>query len=91
MTSKFPGPLPGAGATGPVEPPRTKSGQHPAVVAFRAKLESITEGEMTKFDELDQKLAEYLESVKTPVPPPMLPDDAGFGLVDDRPTPTPVG
>lgn len=55
-------------------PPRTKSGEHPSVKAYRAKLESIAEHEGRRLDEalegldkLDADLKAYLDS--TPPPP----------------------
>lgn len=50
-------------------PRPTKSGEHPAVKEYREKLESIADNPAPS--ELDHKLAEYLESVKTPIPPPL--------------------
>jgi hypothetical protein len=49
--------------------PTSKSGEHPAVVAMRDKLESITDGELVAANEIDLALAAYLEEVRTPVPP----------------------
>ena len=54
--------------TKPPPAPRTKSGQHPAVQAFRAKLESIADGD-EKRAELDHELEEFLKDLKTPLPP----------------------
>lgn len=45
------------------------SGQHPAVKAYRKKLESIDEGCEAATHELDQKLQEFLNEMKTPIPP----------------------
>jgi hypothetical protein len=55
----------------PRPPAMTKSGTHPAVVAMRNKLQSITEGEASAVQDLDAKLEQYLQEVKTPVPPPL--------------------
>lgn len=64
VTSRRPPPLP--------MPPRTKSGQHPAIQQFRAKLESLTEGHLAqRFDALDAKIDATTEALKTPVPPPI--------------------
>jgi hypothetical protein len=61
-TSKRPPPL--------TVPPRTKSGQHPAIRQFRAKLESLTEGQLAqKLDELDARIDATTEALKTPLPP----------------------
>jgi hypothetical protein len=48
---------------------RSKSGEHPDVAAFRDKLESIAEHTVPAADDLNQKLADYLQEVRTPVPP----------------------
>lgn len=50
-------------------PPRTLSGQHPAVSTYRDKLESIVDGEAEDLDALNRKLAEY---IKETVPPPVV-------------------
>lgn len=57
----------------PPAPKRTISGQHPAVVRYRAKLESIADGVMEESARVDRVLEEYLQQIRTPVPPP---DDA---------------
>ncbi|HSY21512.1 MAG TPA: hypothetical protein VK841_05330 [Polyangiaceae bacterium] len=61
----------------PTMPPplekRSLSGHHPAVTAYRNKLESIVEGVEERGAGLDAELAEYLEKLRTPVPP--APDD----------------
>ena len=54
--------------TKPPPPPRTRSGTHPAVIAFRAKLDSIAEHDERRV-ELDQELDAYLKDLRTPVPP----------------------
>ena len=51
--------------------PPTKSsasGQHPAVKAYRAKLDSVDKGCDEATSELDRKLEEYLSELKTPLP-----------------------
>ncbi len=50
------------------------SGQHPAVKAYRKKLDSIKEGCVAATSELDKKLEEYLTDLKTPVPKDPPPD-----------------
>jgi hypothetical protein len=51
--------------------PTAKSGQHPAVQAYRAKLESISEGSaVAAVSELDSQLEEFLRDLRTPIPPP---------------------
>lgn len=45
-----------------------KSGQHPAVQEYRAKLESIEEGAGGAASKLDQDLEEFRAKLKTPVP-----------------------
>lgn len=55
-------------------PARAPSGTHPAVQAYRDKLESIVENTGSDVADLDRKLADYLESVRTPVPPAPPPD-----------------
>lgn len=45
-----------------------KSGEHPAVQAYRAKLESIDEGITAAKADLDRKLEEFMHDMKTPVP-----------------------
>ncbi len=45
-----------------------KSGQHPAVQAYRKKLESIDKGATAATDELDRALQQFLIDLKTPVP-----------------------
>lgn len=57
------------------EPPSSKktpkaasSGEHPAVQAYRAKLESVDEGVSAATSKLDQALQEFLAALKTPVP-----------------------
>lgn len=55
------------------QPPKSarsaRSGEHPAVQAYRAKLESIDEGATAATCELDRALQEFLTNLKTPVPP----------------------
>lgn len=53
----------------PVEPPRTKSGQHPAVRDFRRKLESLAE-DVDAQSALERRQNELLEQIRTPPPPP---------------------
>lgn len=50
-------------------PPKAGSGEHPAAQAYREKVESIVDGVEADADALNRELANYLESVKTPVPP----------------------
>ena len=45
-------------------PPPTKSGQHPAVIAYRRKLDSLQEEALTA-EALDRDLAAYLDTVKS--------------------------
>jgi len=45
-----------------------RSGQHPAVKAYRAKLDSISEGATAAKKSLDDKLEEFLHDLTTPVP-----------------------
>lgn len=55
-----------------------RSGQHPAVKAYRAKLESIAEnpaGAANKLDKLDRDLEEFLADLKSSHPPP--PEEEG--------------
>lgn len=56
-------------ATATKRPSRSESGEHPAVKGYREKLESIAESTTPQVDELNQKLANYLEEVRTPTPP----------------------
>lgn len=51
------------------QPPSKKSGSHPAVVAMRQKVDSITEGALAEAARLDRKLAAYLSEIES-VPPP---------------------
>ena len=48
---------------------KTRSGEHPAVQAYRAKLESVERGAAAATSKLDRELDEYLTVLKTPVPP----------------------
>jgi hypothetical protein len=43
-------------------PPKTSSGEHPAVQAFREKLESIQENALEKLRDLNRKLDEEIGS-----------------------------
>lgn len=45
------------------------SGEHPAVRAYRAKLDSVDEGVTAATSELDKQLQQFLKDLKTPVPP----------------------
>jgi hypothetical protein len=45
------------------------SGEHPAVKAFRAKLDSVADHEVEDLKAIDRDLAAYLADVKTPIPP----------------------
>lgn len=58
----------------PPPPPRAISGQHPAVQAYREKLESVNEHQVEDLTALDTELQAFLESVRT-IPPPPEPDD----------------
>lgn len=49
---------------------KTKSGEHPAVIGYRRKLESVTASSETQLAALDAALDRELERVRTPVPPP---------------------
>jgi len=51
-------------------PPKStrSSGEHPAVQAYRAKLESVDEGASAATNALDKALQEFLGVLKTPVP-----------------------
>lgn len=60
------------------ETPRTKSGQHPAVTAYRGKLVSIQDGQGAALDDLAAKIAEATETLKTPPPPPLPLEDLAF-------------
>lgn len=53
----------------PTVAPTAKSGQHPAVQAYRAKLESIDNGATAATVELDRELDQFLRDLRTPVPP----------------------
>lgn len=46
-----------------------RSGEHPAVKAYRAKLVSVDEGSTAATTKLDQELQEFLRDLKTPIPP----------------------
>lgn len=48
---------------------RTKSGQHPAVVAYRKKLDSLTEHQIQEFDEVNDKLGKAAERCRSSCPP----------------------
>ncbi len=52
------------------QPPRTKSGQSPAVQAFRQKMESINEGTLVDLEELNRDAADLAAKHKSDVPPP---------------------
>lgn len=47
---------------------RSLSGQHPAVQAYRAKLESVDRNVSEATSELDKTLQEFLTALKTPIP-----------------------
>ena len=55
----------------PTPPRKGSSGEHPAVQAYRDKLDSVVEHTELPTRELDERLAKYLEEVRTPVPPPL--------------------
>lgn len=46
------------------------SGEHPAVKAYRDKLASVDEGSTAATKALDEELQEFLDDMRTPVPPP---------------------
>ena len=46
-----------------------RSGEHPIVKAYRAKLDSIAEGTAAATSKLDHALQEFLRDLKTPLPP----------------------
>ena len=48
---------------------RTKSGEHPAVQSFRAKLDSVDASTSAAIDKLDRELDRCRAKLKTPVPP----------------------
>lgn len=48
---------------------RTKSGQHPAVKSFRAKLDSISEHQERDLEALEAKVGEAVERCKSSCPP----------------------
>lgn len=48
---------------------RTKSGNHPAVQAYRDKLQSVSDAVTPELDKLNAELDEFLNEVRTPVPP----------------------
>ena len=52
----------------PPPPPKTQSGTHPAVREFRAKLDSIADGQLDQADRLDKELASFLDDLTTPLP-----------------------
>lgn len=47
---------------------RRSSGEHPAVRAYRAKLDSVTQGAAKETSKLDRALKKFLEDLKTLVP-----------------------
>jgi hypothetical protein len=51
------------------------SGQHPAVKAYRAKLDSVERRATSATNKLDQMLEEYLSELKTPLPEKPKPSD----------------
>jgi hypothetical protein len=48
---------------------RTKSGQHPAVVAYRKKLDSLTEHQIADFDKVNDELGKAAERCRSSCPP----------------------
>jgi hypothetical protein len=50
---------------------RTKSGDHPAVKAYRKKMDSITENTMPLLYELNDRIDEAMKKAKTPIPLPL--------------------
>lgn len=67
--------------------PRTKSGQHPAVTAYRGKLVSIQDGQGAALDALAAEIERATEVLKTPLPPPPL-EKLGEIELEDELTPT---
>jgi len=51
-------------------PKSARSGEHPVVQAYRAKLESLAESTASATSKLDQELEEFLTELKTPMLPP---------------------
>jgi hypothetical protein len=50
-------------------PPRTKSGEHPAVRSYRATIDRAEKETQSAFDELDEVLRKYLEEThREPAP-----------------------
>jgi len=49
--------------------PSARSGEHPAVKAYRDKLESVDKGGSEAVSALDRELQQFLDDLKTPVPP----------------------
>lgn len=49
--------------------PSARSGEHPAVKAYRDKLESVDKGGDAAVSALDRELQQFLDDLKTPVPP----------------------
>ena len=49
---------------------RTKSGPHPAVKAYRDKLQSVSDAVNPELDKLNAELDDFLSEVRTPLPPP---------------------
>jgi hypothetical protein len=54
----------------PPHPPRTKSGQHPAVGKYRDKLDSIVDGEAEELDVLNRRLEDFIK--ESTMPPPII-------------------
>jgi hypothetical protein len=48
---------------------RHPSGEHPIVVKFREKLQSIEEHDVPTVEDLNRRILAYLDEIKTPVPP----------------------
>lgn len=76
---------------GPSKAPRasSKSGNHPAVKAYRAKLESVDENVTSATSKLDRELQEFLNVMKTPVPPKPTEAEAEEKEPDPRRPPRP--
>lgn len=50
-------------------PKRPPSGAHPSVVAYRQKLQSLSDHASADLTELDRQLAEYLDEIRSDPPP----------------------
>jgi len=61
--------------TKPKRSKRAPSGDHPAVIAYREKLRSLSEHTSSEVTELDKQLQEYLDEIRSPPPPPPCEED----------------